>query len=141
MFETAFSVANVLALIGWLALVALPGRAVAQRLASMVIPGLLSIVYAGLIGAFFAGADGGFTSLADVRLLFASDGLLLAGWIHYLAFDLFVGAWEARTARAEGIPHIVLVPILVLTFLLGPIGFLVFIIVRQARAPRLVLEA
>ncbi|MEO8667287.1 MAG: ABA4-like family protein [Bauldia sp.] len=141
MYETAFSAANILALIGWIGLVLLPGRAFVNTIASLIVPMLLAIAYAGLIGAYFAEADGGFSSLAEVKLLFASDGLLLAGWLHYLAFDLFVGAWQARTARAEGIPHLVLVPVLILTFLLGPIGFLIFVIIRQARAPSLVLEA
>jgi hypothetical protein len=76
-----------------------------------------------------------------VKALFASDALLLAGWIHYLAFDLFIGAWEVRTARAEGIPHLLVLPCLVLTFLLGPVGLLLFLALRLARAPRLALEA
>lgn len=141
MYEPMFSIANILALIGWIGLVLLPGRRAADAVAGLLIPALLAIAYAGLIAAFFAGSAGGFTSLASVRRLFADDGLLLAGWLHYLAFDLFVGAWEARTARAEGIPHLIVVPILALTFLLGPIGFLVFIVVRQARSPRLIREA
>jgi hypothetical protein len=141
MYETAFSIANAVALLGWLGLAVLPGRRAADVLASLVIPVLLAIAYAGLVAAFFAGAEGSFSSLAGVRQLFASDALLLAGWLHYLAFDLFVGGWEARTARAEGIPHIVLVPILAVTLFFGPIGFLTFVVVRQARSPRLIVEA
>jgi hypothetical protein len=141
MFDWIFALANPVALVGWLGLALFPGRKVVVDLISgLIIPALLGVAYAGLIGAFFAGAEGGFSSLADVRLLFASDGLLLAGWLHYLAFDLFVGAWEVRTARAEGIPHWLVLPCLALTFLLGPIGFLAFLIVRLARAPRLAAE-
>jgi hypothetical protein len=65
-----------------------------------------------------------------VHLLFQTPGLLLAGWLHFLAFDLFVGAWEVRTARAEGIPHLLIVPALILTFLFGPAGFLLFLVIR-----------
>jgi hypothetical protein len=74
-----------------------------------------------------------------VRALFQSDALLVAGWLHYLAFDLFVGAWQVRTARAEGIPHLMVVPCLVLTFLFGPVGFLLFLILRAAYARRATL--
>jgi hypothetical protein len=141
MFDALFSVANVLALIGWICLIVFPGRRIANRAAGLVIPALLAVAYAALIAAFWAGGEGGFSSLSEVRRLFGGDGLLLAGWLHYLAFDLFIGAWEVRTARAEGVPHILVVPCLVLTFLFGPIGLLAFLIIRQARSPRLVLEA
>ena len=66
------------------------------------IPALLSIAYAALILAFWAGAPGGFDSLPNVMALFTIPEIALAGWVHYLAFDLFVGAWEVRTARARG---------------------------------------
>src|SRR4051812_21348401 len=53
--------------------------------------------------------------------------MLLAGWTHYLAFDLFVGRWEVRDAQRRGIPHLLITPALVLTFLLGPAGFLFYL--------------
>jgi hypothetical protein len=64
----------------------------------------------------------------DRRLLalFDSRWLLLAGWVHYLCFDLLVGTWEVEDARARGIPHLVVVPCLVLTFLFGPAGWLLY---------------
>ncbi len=102
--------------------------------AAFVIPGLLSVAYAGLILAFWSGAAGGFDSLDNVALLFQSRELLLAGWLHYLAFDLFVGAWEVRTARAERMPFFLVVPCLALTFLFGPVGFLLFLMIRTVRA-------
>jgi len=141
MFEALFSAANVLALIGWICLIVFPGRKIANAVAGLAIPALLAVAYAALIAAFWASGEGGFSSLAEVRRLFAGDGLLLAGWLHYLAFDLFIGAWQVRTARAEAVPHVLVVPCLVLTFLFGPIGLLAFLIIRQARSPRLVLEA
>lgn len=71
--------------------------------------------------AFWSSASGGFDS-AEVQTLPSQPQIALAGWLHYLAFDLFVGAWEARTARAEGIPHWAVIPCLILTFLFGPAG-------------------
>ena len=67
-------------------------------------------------------SEGGFSSLAGVRTLFDNPWALLAGWTHYLAFDLFIGGWEVRDAQRRGIPHLLVVPALVLTFLFGPAG-------------------
>ena len=61
--------------------------------------------------------------------------MLLAGWIHYLAFDLLVGTWEARDSRERGIPHLLLVPCLILTFLFGPAGWLLYLGMRSVRSP------
>jgi hypothetical protein len=122
-------------LLGWLALVLAPlfPRA-ADLLAGFLIPALLSVAYSGLILVHWADAPGGFGSLADVMTLFTSPELALAGWVHYLAFDLFVGAWMTRTARAERIPHLFILPCLLLTFLFGPAGFFAFIALRTTRA-------
>lgn len=85
-------------------------------------------------------ARGGFGSLREVALLFEHDWMLLAGWVHYLAFDLFVGSWQVRDARRLGIPHAAVLPCLVLTLFLGPVGWLLYLGVRTAVARRLDLE-
>ena len=99
-----------------------------------MLPLILSAGYAGLILVHWAGAPGGFGSLAAVMALFTQPGLALAGWLHYLAFDLFLGAWITRTARAERIPHLFVLPCLALTFLFGPAGFLTFAALRATFA-------
>lgn len=136
--DLIFSAANVLAIAGWVMLAVLPGRAwVTASVVGGLIPILLSVAYVGLIAAFWSGGEGGFSSLDDVGRLFQTPGLLLAGWLHYLAFDLFVGAWEVRTARSDGIRHLLVLPALALTFLFGPAGFLLFMVIRAiARAAR-----
>jgi hypothetical protein len=83
--------------------------------------------------AFWTRAEGGFDSLPNVMRLFTKPEIALAGWIHYLAFDLLVGAWEVRTAREDRIPFILVVPCLLLTFLFGPAGYLAFVSLRAAR--------
>ncbi len=134
--ETIFQTANMVALAGWAALIASPLIPIwADRIASLIVPGLLSIAYAGLIMAFWTSAEGGFSSLADVALLFQTPQILLAGWLHYLAYDLFVGAWIVRTARVRGIPFGYALPTLPLAFLFGPIGFLAFLLVASLRRP------
>jgi hypothetical protein len=130
-----FQIANPLALVGWGALALAP---LAPRLADLVagraIPALLAAGYVALVLAFWAGAEGGFDSLAAVMTLFETPGVALAGWVHYLAFDLLVGAWAVRTARQEGIPHLLVLPCLALVFLFGPAGWLLFLGLRMVRS-------
>ena len=79
------------------------------------------------------GAEGGgFTSIDGVRTLFSSDVGMVIGWTHYLVFDLFIGAWEARDARRRSFHHGLLIPCLLLTFMLGPIGLLIYLGLRKA---------
>jgi len=132
-----FQLTGPLALVGWLALVLAPLLPRLARLtAELVIPALLSVAYTALILVHWAAAPGGFGTLAGVMALFTEPGVALAGWVHYLAFDLLVGAWITRTARTEGIPHLLILPCLALTFLFGPAGFLAFTALRAAFAAR-----
>lgn len=137
--ETIFSVCGGMATIGWIALVFAPGRRWATLLAGLMIPVAIACVYIVLLALHWKGSPGGFGSLHDVSLLFSQPWPLLAGWIHYLAFDLVVGAWEARDARVSGVPHLLLVPCLLLTFMFGPAGLLLYLIIRALKAPARIL--
>jgi hypothetical protein len=129
--ERLFSLASSVALVGWVILIFLPRRWNAIFFVPQyLIPFALGLLYAGLIFTNFFGAEGGFGSLADVRLLFSKDEVLLAGWLHYLAFDLFIGAWIARQADAIGLPRLLQAPILVATFMFGPVGLALFLALR-----------
>lgn len=135
-WDAAFSIVSTLALVCWAALILLPRRwAVLNRLVRLVVPLLLAIAYTALVMAFFFRAEGSFNSLADVRRLFQSDPMLLAGWIHYLAFDLLIGARIADRADARGVSRLLQAPILVATFLFGPLGWLLFEAVDLTRRP------
>jgi hypothetical protein len=141
-FDDAFAVAGRLAIIGWLSLILLPRwRGVSAALAGWIIPALLSLGYLVLIAVYWHGAEGGFSSLAAVSSLFGSRPLLLAGWGHYLAFDLFLGNWILRRSQEEEIPHWLMVPVLILTFLFGPAGYLSWLLLaacfRLAREDRI----
>jgi hypothetical protein len=105
-----------------------------------VVPAVLATVYTAVVVTTWAGSDGGFSSLADVAALFSNPWILLAGWTHYLAFDLLVGNWEVHDARRRGIPYALVVPCLVLTFLFGPAGWLLYGIVRTARGAETVAQ-
>jgi hypothetical protein len=134
--ESLFSLANPLAMLGWALLAFAPRWRFTKLLVlSGAWSGALALAYAALITAHYLGphsSEGGFASLAQVAALFHNPWALLAGWVHYLAFDLFVGAWEVRDAQRRGVPHLALVPALALTFLFGPVGLLVYFGVRAA---------
>lgn len=125
----------------WIALAAaafVPGwRRWIWPAAGAAVPLLLAVAYGTLLALYWADApQGGFGSLAEVQALFEVPGLLVAGWLHYLAFDLFVGTWIARDAAGRGLPAGAVLPCLVLTFLVGPLGLLLYAAVRVLAARR-----
>jgi hypothetical protein len=135
--DTLFQTANMLALTGWIVLALSPlSPRWSDRIAGLAIPLVLSAGYSALVLAFWSRAAGGFDSLPNVMLLFTQPEIALAGWVHYLAFDLLIGAWIARMARAEGISHLLVLPLLALTFLFGPAGYLAFTLLRASRTLR-----
>ena len=128
--EGVFSACNLLAMVGWILLLTVPRRRTAMAIAGTAIPLTLAAIYLVLIVSHVRESSGGFSSLDAVAQLFANHWLLLAGWVHYLAFDLFIGAWETRDAMARRVPRLLLAPCLVMTFMLGPIGLLCYHAVR-----------
>ena len=143
--DTLFAAANDLVLPGWLLLLLLPRwRWTTGFITSCLLPGLLAIAYLVLMAANF-GRDGAgfsaFNSLDGIKGLFQNDAVLLAGWIHYLAFDLFIGSWEVRDAHRLAIPHWAVVPCLVCTLMLGPIGLLLYLLLRLALRGRWYIDS
>ncbi len=135
--DLLFRIANAFVLVGWAALVLAPGRSWAEVVSGWVVPVVISLAYVFLIATNIGRSDGGFSTLDGVARLFTVKEILLAGWLHYLAFDLLIGVHIVRESRALGVPHLAMVPILLLTFLFGPSGFLAFSGVRalvRARA-------
>jgi hypothetical protein len=132
--DQLFPIANLIAMLSWILLAALPNRRwVTEVITGVAVPALFGVVYIAIAIAVFPHAEGGFNSLAGVAALFANRWMLLAGWLHYLAFDLLIGTWEARDSIARGVPRWVLVPCLFLTFMFGPAGWLLYVIARHAR--------
>lgn len=132
--DTMFQFANPLAMLGWIILALAPlAPKWADRIGGFIIPTLLSLLYAGVILGYWWQGQGGFDSLANVMLLLSNPWMALAGWVHFLAFDLFIGGWIIRQARADGVTHLLVLPCLVLTFLFGPIGLILFLCILAAR--------
>ena len=136
--DTVFSLSNSAALLGWVALALSPPSQRwtpgVWRFTGRVLPLAFGLLYGALLVVHWRG-QGGFGSLAEVRALFDVPGALAAGWVHYLAFDLFVGTWIAQRGAALGLPHWQLLPVLGLTFLFGPLGLLGFVLLRALRRP------
>ena len=129
--ETIFSIVNTVAFAGWVLLVFAPRWKWTEKIVtSGGIPLLLSVAYLILIVMFFGQSEGSFSSLKGVMQLFTNEWGVLVGWIHYLAFDLFVGSWEVKDSQERGISHWLVIPCLIFTFMLGPIGFLLYSIIR-----------
>ena len=123
------------AMVGWLGLVLGPRWRVARGgLSPVIAPVISGAVYVWLMTSNYPAAPegAGFGSLAGVTLLFSVPELLLAGWIHYLAFDLFVGAWEVKDAQQTGIHHLAVIPCLFATLMFGPGGLLLYLAIKFA---------
>lgn len=139
-WNLAFNAVNLLAMTAWAALILLPRWPVLLSALLYFGIGLLCLIYAlgligvlsGLLPAGEGGAD--FSTIAGVRAIFASDAGVTIGWTHYLAFDLFVGLWIARDGDAKGISRFIQAPILLATFVAGPLGLLVWLALREPAA-------
>lgn len=135
--DLLFRIASTIALAGWVILALAPLQRPLAVLAARVLAAVLCGLYLAVLVHALShgpGAPGAnFNSLDGVMALLKTREAFLAGWFHYLAFDLFIGAWEAETAPAARIPHWLLLPCLLLTFLAGPVGLLAYLVLRAAR--------
>ena len=136
----AFGFANNFGLVAWLALAAslfVPRlRPWVWPATQFVIPAVWAVAYVLLIVPGLGETDGSFSSIEGVRSLFASDSALTAGWLHYLAFDLFVGTWIARDSCQRRIHFLLVIPCLALTLMFGPAGLLLYLLLRLASGRR-----
>jgi hypothetical protein len=147
LWTNLFGLTNLIAVAGWAALLLLPRRPLTYSFILYAAVGLLCLTYAVLLvllvgGIVDAGAIAGAAapfdysdySIGGLRKLFLTDAGIVVGWTHYLAFDLFVGLWISRDADNKGFSRLVQVPILLLTFLAGPLGLFLWLLVRERRA-------
>jgi len=132
--DQAFSIVNTGILPFWLLLAVFPfARATRVLVHAAWLPLLLAAIYAAYIIVAMTGPsneEAGFSSLAAVMAIFANPTGALVGWVHYLVFDLFIGAWQVRDAQRRGIPHFAVIPCLFLTLMLGPVGLALYLLLR-----------
>ena len=130
-----FSNANLVAMLMWILMIVLPKWKLTRFLIDFkVIPLLLSFSY--LLYILFYIQNGGgldFGSLESVKEIFTHDKAVVAGWVHYLAFDLLIGMWMLNQNKKLGIHQLLMAPCLLATFMLGPIGFTIFMIIRAIK--------
>lgn len=123
-----FSWLNALAMLGWALLIFCPKRWHWLVVTTgMVIPSLIGLVYGGLMFSHFTSVEGGgYGSLAQVQALMANESVVVAGWSHYLCFDLVIGTLIAIEGDKRGVHRLVQIPMLLATFMFGPVGLLLF---------------
>ncbi len=141
-WQAIFGAMNIWAMVCWAALILLPRKPALMSallylglmmLCFVYAAGLISMV-SGLVDPVGGEVEADFSSIEGVRAIFASDGGVTIGWTHYLAFDLFVGIWIARDADAKQFSRLVQAPILFATFMAGPVGLLLWLLIREKRA-------
>lgn len=130
--DTLFNIANTIALIGWIVLALAPLRRALVISAARCIAVALAVTYAALLVQAVAsgGLGGDLTTLSGLAEGFSQPRAVLVGWVHYLAFDLWVGSWAIEDAGRRGVPHWAMLPVLFLTLMAGPVGLLVYLAAR-----------
>lgn len=135
-YETLYSAINLTVMPAWLLLALLPKSDITKKLVHSgtypVVFGAFYLVLWVRALAFGENAEGGgFATLETIMIAFSHPNVTLMGWAHYLVFDLFVGAWIGRDAAARGVNHFLVIPCLAFAFLAGPIGLLLYLLIRQ----------
>lgn len=134
--DTMYLLLNYSVMPFWALLIVAPAFKLTDTLVhSVAVPMILGVTYAWLLATALWGGTpmpegASFMSLDGLIKLFSVKEALLAGWAHYLVFDLFIGAWQARDAQRVGLNHFILIPCLLLTFLVGPVGLLAYLLIR-----------
>ncbi|NRA23947.1 MAG: DUF4281 domain-containing protein [Oleispira sp.] len=140
-----FKVASRFALVGWILLAIFPTWEYSLPITMGIVVLLLSALYTYLI---FLGKHldepeqklrGDFWSLKGVMNLFKSPRAVLAGWVHYLAFDLAVGVFIVVDAARFDFLQFLILPCLILTLMFGPAGLLAYFILRSTVSGELTL--
>ncbi|HMK17409.1 MAG TPA: ABA4-like family protein [Chitinophagaceae bacterium] len=133
--DSVFQTCSTIAMVGWIVLLVIsPFWSSFDKFLIGIIITLFAIVYAWLIFQVFTPGDfEKFGSLNGIMDLFTNKTAVTAGWVHYLAFDLLTGIWIKKNAQKYNIHHLILIPCLLLTFMLGPIGLLLYLLVRSIK--------
>ncbi len=129
--DSVFSICNTIALVGWIILVFIPMWRSSDKFIIGIIVTLFAIIYTYYIVTNLSAIDmKSFSTLKGVTNLFTNPLAVLIGWVHYLAFDLMVGLFIKNNAGKYGIGHWWLIPCYLLTFMFGPIGLLLYLLIR-----------
>ena len=130
--NTIYVCSTLLALGGWAYLIgSIFFTTTIPRFTAWIVPVVLAMTYAVLMVGALPFEGGSFSSIGGLVMLFSQQENALAGWVHYLAVDLFIGGWELQTARRQQMPNLIIALSLALTMLLAPVGLLFFLVALQ----------
>lgn len=132
-----FNLCNGIAMLGWLLLISAPKWKWTGRFIMGFILVLLALIYTyTIVLTFDPTVMESFSRLDGVMALFSNETAVLAGWIHYLAFDLMVGMFIVSNADKNNIKHWMTIPALLGSFMFGPAGLLLYLIIRWIKTKR-----
>ncbi|WP_127844128.1 ABA4-like family protein [Psychroflexus aestuariivivens] len=132
-----FQIVNTIVIPAWLILIFFPGKSWRNPVIycfSMA----MAVVYLVYVIQGFGDMDmESFSKLEGIKAMFSSDEAVLTGWVHYLVFDLLVGNWILNQSRKHGLNHFLIIPCLLLCFMFGPVGFLLYSILKVSKTKKL----
>lgn len=136
--DSLFTICNAIALLGWIVIIVIsPFWFEFDKAIIGIVITLFATLYACLLIAYFNfRSTGDFSNLDSLMVLFSDKRMVLAGWVHYLAFDLMTGVWIKKNAVKHNISHAAIIPCLLFTFMLGPLGLLIYFLVRWGKTKR-----
>jgi len=130
--NTVFAAVNLVALVGWLLIILAPySRATRRLIDSMVLPVVLALVYAAVLVIAFLTVPQIVWSLEGITEAMSDPWIMTLGWTHLVAFDLVAGTWMKLDSAKRKIRHRWMIVPYLLTFLLGPVGLLTYILLRK----------
>jgi hypothetical protein len=131
--STVFQIVNTIVLPAWLILIFLPKKSW-RNPAIYGFAMLMAVVYVFYVVTGLGDLDPqAFSKLEGVKAMFSSDKAVLTGWVHYLVFDLLVGNWIVNNAQKHKITHYIVIPCLFFCFMFGPLGYLLYSIVKMVQ--------
>ncbi|MBF5044988.1 DUF4281 domain-containing protein [Aggregicoccus sp. 17bor-14] len=137
--QALFEISSLAVLPFWALMILLPRARLTERvMRAPWAPALLALLYAVLVlpraGALLPLLAR--PQLPPVAALLGTPEGATIGWVHFLAFDLFVGRWAYLDARERGVSPWLMAPVLLLTLMMGPLGLLAYLGLRALLAPR-----
>lgn len=129
-YALLFKIVNALVLPGWVIMIFFP-KATWRNQFVYALALILGLSYAFFLMTSLGEMDfQAFSELEGLMGMFTSEKAVLTGWVHYLVFDMLVGNWVLNNAQKHGINHYLIIPCLLFCFMLGPIGYVLYSIIK-----------
>ena len=132
LYETIFNIFNSGILLFWILLLVLPKKVFTQKVIAFPwVPLAFAIGYAYFLSFTTGTLSADFSSLSSLTEMFQNSNPrgVAAGWLHYLAFDFWVGCWMLKNSQEKGVKHLWMIMPLIFTFMLGPVGIILYTLV------------